>query len=49
MAHVNRKANRVADALAKLAKTYNFLYNWNEVPEVIKLLPVDDVIHSSFQ
>ena len=46
IAHVNRKANGVADALAK---TWNFLYNWNEVPEVIKRLAVNDVIDSSFQ
>ena len=49
IAHVNKKGNGLADALVKLAKTSNVLYNWNEVPEVIKLLEVNDVIDSSFQ
>ena len=49
IAHINRKANGVADVLAKLAKIWNFMYNWNEVPEVIKCLTVNNVIDISFQ
>ena len=48
IAHANKKANGVADALVKLAKTSNVLYNWNEVPEVINRLEVNDVIEVLF-
>ena len=44
LSHVNRKANGVADALAKLTRNWNSLYNWSEVPETIKLLAAKDVI-----
>ena len=44
LSHVCREANAVADAIAKLGRTFDRLNDWGDVPQFIRSIASQDVV-----